>query len=203
MDSKSRYLTSLGEATITSLLLLAIILVVYIIPWPVASSTETELTDLGAVESHIKWFHQNVSEKKLNKALKHAPVVVEVAHKYDVDPILIAVQIDVESSWNSKANGAIGEEGLMQVHGIARMGFDMSTPKGQIEAGVNHLVMWNEKCRGVLEWTLCGYHSGHCRSSKCRGKKRAKLWRKARVRLNLPTLTSPFDVSKQVNGRIM
>lgn len=84
------------------------------------------------VESHITWFHRNVSQKKKNKALKLAPAIVAEARARDFDPLLVSTIISLESGFQPSAEGGLGELGLMQVipRGPCSKGQDLKTPEG-------------------------------------------------------------------------
>ncbi len=113
-----------------------------------AFGQDEDLYSISEVRDHIRWFHKNVNQKRMKKALKLAPIVIKYAEQYNQDHMMISTIISLESSWRTGAAGDLKEEGLMQVMpgGPCSKGLDMSTPAGQIEAGVKCLVLAREKC---------------------------------------------------------
>lgn len=124
--------------------------------------------------------YQNVLKRR---ALPHVPSVVKWSLYYDIDPLLTAVTISLESSWIKGATGAIGEVGLMQVHSPkAKKGFDLSTGDGQIQAGVHWLRVCIDECNGSLEQGVNNYGTGSCTKEWSMRDYRLRKYRKA-VRL--------------------
>jgi soluble lytic murein transglycosylase-like protein len=119
-----------------------------------------------------------VSSVKTNKALKLIPLVVEHSNQYKIDPLLTAVIIACESSWLPKSNGGVGEKGLMQVHGVAAKGFDLTKPSGQIEAGVKHFRRALDKCDQDLSKAFKAYATGKC-NGNYDPKRRVRLYQEA------------------------
>jgi len=126
------------------------------------------------VESHIKWFLQDDEERR-ERALQWAPIIVEEATEANFDPLLISVIISLEASYRPEVinEQSIGEVGLMQVapRGVCGKGQDLSTPEGQIRAGVRCLEMSREACGDDLKRILTIYASGKCQSSSVRTKR--------------------------------
>ena len=158
------------------------------VPEAAAVRTPTQI-----VEAHVRWFFRNVNPQRMQKPLELVPIVVEVSQEHHVDPLLVATMIDVESSWRPTANGAVGEQGLLQVHGMARKGFDMETPRGQLQAGVTYLVASHKKCKTIVG-ALRRYQTGQCKSTKGSALYRARRWQQARKRQGLKPLNNPFSL---------
>ena len=118
--------------------------------------------DVQMVEDYIRLFHKNVKRQRADRAVRHAPVVVRMANKYNIHPLRLAVLISFESSWNPRAVGSIGEKGLTQCHGVAGMGLDLSTPRGQIECGARHLRRGLNKCGNWLGALTFYQTKGRC-----------------------------------------
>jgi len=159
-----------------------------VLPAPQASPAPEEL--IPTVEEHIRWFFSK-APAGMEKALALAPTVTEVALEHGVDPLLVAVLIDCESSWRVRVSGDRGEQGLLQVHGDAAVGHDLSTPEGQVTAGVLRLLKAHESCGGDLVATLSHYQGGSCKELRS-ARWRASKYHEARARQGLDEVASPF-----------
>jgi hypothetical protein len=128
---------------------------------PTAHGAERE--DYQRISNYVEWFHRNVKPERKEKASEIIPYVILESKKYNIDPLLVACLISLESSWRSRS-GALNEVGLMQImpNKWARQ-FDLTTEKGQIEAGVYRLNLALTKCKS-LESALTHYASGRCQS---------------------------------------
>jgi hypothetical protein len=71
--------------------------------------------------------------------------VQKVAAKYNIDPNVVLAIIEIESSFNPKATGSIGEIGLMQLHPkyFPNAKYEI---EANIEVGVQHLLYWKKRC---------------------------------------------------------
>jgi hypothetical protein len=121
------------------------------------------------------WF-RNTKQKYRDAAEPFVDIVAEESVVYGIDPLAVAMLISRESSWRSNVTGfKKNEKGLMQVHGVAARGFDTDTPRGQVQAGINHLKTCLEKC---------GDYNGAFRCYATRGNCNA-VWNKAKERFGL------------------
>lgn len=87
------------------------------------------------VSAYLDWMFRRTDGRSLREAKKLIPQVVAASLAEDLDPLLVAVVVYCESTWSPKATGKIGEVGLMQVHGMATTGFDVTTIEGNLAAG--------------------------------------------------------------------
>lgn len=114
----------------------------------------------------IQYTKQFLANKpnRLKTALELLPLVKSESAKYNIDPIIPTVLISLESAWDSRSVGGIGELGLMQVvpNGVCAKGFDLSTPQGQLQAGVHCLKLSRDMCGDDLNEILTCYASGRC-----------------------------------------
>jgi hypothetical protein len=98
---------------------------------------------------------------------------------HDIDPALLAVISYLESSWMPGAVGGIGERGVMQVHGAAADGCDLSTRRGQLDCGAAWLRRSYDAC-GSWPGALTMYATGACKPRTDRVKRlvkyRLKMW---------------------------
>lgn len=102
-------------------------------------------------------------------ALALMPAVHSAAEQHELDPLLLAMLIAMESSWKPSAIGHADERGLFQImpNGPCACGQDLTTPEGQIAAGARCLRMCADDCGGVDDETrlrrmLTKYASGQC-----------------------------------------
>lgn len=91
-----------------------------------------------------------------------AVAVVEASRAYDLDPLLLLTWAFFESSLRPASVGALGEVGLMQLHGAAADGCDLSTVAGQALCGAAWMRRQIDAC-GSLVGGLTAYASGSCR----------------------------------------
>ena len=151
---------------------------------PVAALPEEKPAAVVELEAFIADWFGDVAPWRRDRAVKLVPTVVKVADRYNVDPLLVAVVIARESSWSINVIGKRGEVGLMQVHGVAAKGHNLSIADGQLEAGVSWLARCIDVC-GSVEGGLARYQTGHScdpiRGSKIRYKQYLEAierWRK-------------------------
>lgn len=127
------------------------------------------------LESYLEWFFASTNKRALKPAKKLIPMVVAAAQKEGLDPLLVAVIISCESTWNVKAVGAShGEVGLMQLHGQSKVGFDVTTIEGNlaagcawlasriekygsVEAGVRHYIGFSSRAKRAATWRMKKY----------------------------------------------
>lgn len=121
-------------------------------------------TDARAIKNYIMWFHSNVKQSQLERAVEYLPGLFEYSHKYQVDPLVIACLISFETSWRPR-EGKAGEQGIIQVMPgkWTRENCDMTTTDGQFECGVKRWRLAKNSCEG-LEGALTHYACGKCQS---------------------------------------
>ena len=98
-----------------------------------------EVDHEAILSSYLDWFFRQTDGKRLKKAKTFIPQVVTASLREGLDPLLTGVNISYESTWNPSAVGSKGEVGLMQVHGKATEGFDVTTIDGNLAAGCRWL----------------------------------------------------------------
>lgn len=140
------------------------------------SQSCTVRSNEDAIRSYIYDFMATRSESDRNRALGLSSVVYSESLRNNVDPLLTAMIISLESSWRSDVTGDGIDHGLMQVRrgGVCARGQDLTTPHGQIKAGVECLALSREQCSGSLEQTLTMYASGKCVSKSVRTKRKIR-----------------------------
>jgi hypothetical protein len=125
-------------------------LVVYAQPSP-TQEVENYITDWAKLAPNVS-----------RRAVAYVPLIIETAEKYELDPVLIAVIISLESSFDFNKIGKRGELGLMQVWGVCARGCDLQTPAGQIDCGCRCLRKSMDICGGDVAAGLNMYASGRC-----------------------------------------
>lgn len=115
-----------------------------------------------------------------------APGLVRQAEVRGIDPILVATSISAESAWKPDVKGKLGEVGLMQVHGMCAVGYQLLSPAEQIRAGIDCLAAAITACEGSVEAGLVRYLTGRCTTEKASVRRRVNYrmmrWREAAVR---------------------
>lgn len=134
----------------------------------------THCDDSSALRQYVQWVFRDSSATRLRKALLYVPLVEREARNQNWDPLLIGVNITEESGWkaNIVSKSRHRERGLMQVHGVAARGFDLSSPRGQIRAGVTWLSRGRIKCGNSLPSVLSYYMTGSCNQTNLPAVKR-------------------------------
>jgi soluble lytic murein transglycosylase-like protein len=87
----------------------------------------------------------------------------------EINPLLIASIIQVESSWNPKAVSNKGACGLMQVvpkwnpkkDGSLYTCEELKNPVLNIKVGTKALRRWNDKSGGHTSTAICAYNAGN------------------------------------------
>jgi hypothetical protein len=158
-----------------TVLCMAIAILVWLALWlPPVQAAETETKTLVA---YVDWFHRSVQASRSQTAKELIPTVITYAKKYNLDPLLVACLISFESSWRSRA-GALNEIGYMQIMpGKWSEQFELTTQRGQIEAGAYRLRLAFIKCRS-LEGALTHYACGRCVSKSERTKRKIQYRKK-------------------------
>lgn len=124
----------------------------------------------GHIEYVTSFLH--LYPERLERALELMPTVEGYSAIHAFDPIVPVVVISCESAWHTDRPGAIGEIGLMQVHGACAHGYDLTVPEQQIQAGIACLAKARDACDGSLRQTLTMYQSGSCKARTARTKRR-------------------------------
>lgn len=90
-------------------------------------------------------------------------IVLEMAHKYELDPIDLFAQIEKESNFNPKAVSEAGAKGLMQFMPISWKAYgrgNIFDPRRNIEAGARYMKDLLKQFRGDREKALAAYNLG-------------------------------------------
>jgi soluble lytic murein transglycosylase-like protein len=95
----------------------------------------------------------------------YSRLVLPIAEKYGMDWRLVAAVMAVESNYNPRVISYKGAVGLMQVMPSTAAQYkisdeELTVPARNIEAGVRHLKMLNERYKGELELVVAAYNSG-------------------------------------------
>lgn len=94
-----------------------------------------------------------------------ATMIAEAAEAAQVPPLLLTVLAKRESSFSKDAIGSRGEVGILQVHGLAARGCDLSTAEGQLACGAKWLRKAFDMC-GSWERAIAAYAAGYCSAPK-------------------------------------
>jgi len=158
------------------------------IPRIVQEPTEAELMEIinseeqdpvVEVDQYIQYFMADVPMYRYRNAREYAPFVVAYSEQYDIDPLLLAVTISLESSWYPDVVGKLGERGLTQVHGVAARGYDLTDAEQQIEAGAAWLSKCIDKCDGDVLGGISMYQAGTSCTPHKGSRKRYRLYNEA------------------------
>lgn len=100
--------------------------------------------------------------KRQYEALSYIPTIVAECGE-DIDPLLIAVMISMESSWKLTARGKLGEIGLLQIMPRYGKGYRLTDPHEQIRAGIDHLRGGLKMCGGNIKDAVNALGCGKCK----------------------------------------
>ena len=107
-----------------------------------------------------------VKKSRLNKRHMEqqvAPIILQAASRYQVDPALVKAIIMAESGYNSRAVSKKGAGGLMQLmpNTAAALGVeDVFDPKHNINGGVKYFKQLVLKFKGDIRLALAAYNAG-------------------------------------------
>ena len=175
----------LGSFVLLGVFIVLIVLMCSLLPSGAGAADELTVTP-AHIEQYIYDFLGPAQDKRRAKAPEYASMIHEISVREGIDPLLSAVTVGAESSFWARAVGRThGETGLMQVHSPeARRGHDLTTARGQLEAGISYLAGRYEVCgEGNHVKAVGAYISGRCNGVPGKAKYRVRKWRKARARL--------------------
>ncbi len=116
-------------------------------------------------------------EKRKQQAYSNIPIIIRLCKKWSddrivIDPFMVAIIARYEASFKNRKKGSIiqgkrGELGIMQVmpDKITKK-YDLNTPEGQLEAGIEKLRIAHEKCGKDPERVFTHYATGYTCKSK-------------------------------------
>jgi soluble lytic murein transglycosylase-like protein len=101
----------------------------------------------------------------------YAPIVADLARRYDLSPRLIAALVWQESRWRHDAVSNKGARGLAQLMpATARsLGVDAADPRSNLEGGARYLRQMLDLFDGDVERALAAYNAGPGRVMKAGG----------------------------------
>lgn len=126
---------------------------------------------LLAVQGRAVWI-------KITHPFKYEGVVRQYAQEYNIDPMLVAAVINVESKFDPKAQSSKGAKGLMQLlddtamWGAEKIGIEdfdpdqLFVPETNIRIGCWYLARLTEQYHGNLTVALAAYNGGSGNVSK-------------------------------------
>lgn len=159
-----------------------------LIGWVLAMCCEAHCGALENVERYIRHDRRGMKTTRTNEIVARlAPLIVECAAAEGIDPLLVAVLVATESSWDPGAIGKRGEIGLIQAMPrlFRKAGIRLAdiTVRDQLEVGIKELAHCIRSCRGNILGGLTLYHmgsTGGCSRSSSRARYKFRLYQKAR-----------------------
>lgn len=100
------------------------------------------------------------------------PLIVKVARRYDVDPLLVKAIIAAESGFNPNAISHVGAQGLMQLmpRTAKSLGvLDAFNPEHNIDGGVKYFKKLLDRFDGDVQLALAAYNAGSRKVHQYRG----------------------------------
>lgn len=106
--------------------------------------------------------HDPETRRVLLAELPYGVVIEEMADRYELDPLLVAAVVEVESSFRPEVGSHKGAVGLMQLlpstAGMSRS--QLQDPETNVEAGAKYLDYLRERFDEDLPLTLAAYNAG-------------------------------------------
>lgn len=144
-----------------------------------ATEVNKEAIATREVTAYINHWSRDLAGRHRRRAMRFVPNVARWSVYYDVDPLLVAVTITMESAWKPRVRGPVGEIGLTQVHSReAKRGFKLWIPDQQIRAGAKWLRRCLDTC-GSTRRAVAMYASGSCSANWPGLNKRMRAYRRA------------------------
>jgi len=113
------------------------------------------------------------------QALVHDIETAAVEH--GVDPYLLASMAWHETRFLNDRRGKLGEQGVIQVHGVAARGCSFDSDLGSLQCGAKWLRRQIGKCGGVPS----GLHAYATKGGRCKMVKGTRAYRAVHRRLKL------------------
>ena len=175
---KPSFFTSANPAFLLIILTLAIICGSFL--WAKKLSGNESKT-----ETAILYLTRNVPRHLMQrnelKRKQIAEAIEQTAYETSIDPLMITTIVFRESSFYKNSIGKDRpSKGLMQVHGAAATGCDLTTVEGQIDCGSRWLLECYELCNGDDLGALTYYATGKICEAKSQPLKKKM---KSRMRL--------------------
>lgn len=129
---------------------------------PFALAPERQ-TRISTAESNKRYSGIKALNNRKNINTKFDSYILNAAHKYRVDPLLIKSVIKVESSFNQFAVSHSGAQGLMQLMPGTARDLQVKDPfdaSQNISAGTRYLRKQLDVFNGDLELSLAAYNAG-------------------------------------------
>ena len=115
-------------------------------------------SDIALVERHVDQFRRGLNPKNTARIKqKLVPLVVAAANMQGLDPLMLAVTVSAESSWQTDVYGQEEEIGICQVMPGQPMSrsYNMKTTEGQLSACAHILKHCHDKCGSMLGAFSC------------------------------------------------
>lgn len=130
---------------------------------PEAEQVEKFPPQGGAIAFLLERDHTPSKDHRWTEAEAFEKVLIGAALDNGIDPALFIAMAYRESSFETTARGRMGELGLVQVHGKAARGCELTTAEGQARCGAAWLARVTRECGGAIVLDL-----NRCRSTASR-----------------------------------
>jgi hypothetical protein len=150
-------------------------------------NAEASPTPDGALDAAIMHLTERAPAHPVRRNERKREALVnsiqESSKRYRLDPMLVTTIIYRESSFRTNRRGfSNNETGLMQVHGKARRGCELTTVSGQVNCGARWLRKCMDVCDGTAYQALTAYATGECKHNdagvRSKVRSRIRLWEK-------------------------
>lgn len=167
-------------------MLLSVVLAIVVFTLLVSLRAQATTELRANIKDALLWLCQCCPNHPVRKDTSYLTELVKAFDAASLDSDLdVGLLLSIgshESGFKAGARGRIGEVGIMQVHGLALVGQDVTTLKGQVLAGARWLRKCVDKCQSI-EGGIALYATGYtCNPNSAPSitrivNSRMKLWR--------------------------
>ena len=163
----------MNNRALLTLLLIVGVLICWLGHAARAYGAEAQTTELQAADAITGLLERPspLLRERSGEIVEIARACVDVEERYGVPCLLLVSMMHHESRFDSTARGAVGEVGLLQVHGVAAHGCDLDTIAGQVDCGAVWLMRAYDHCHEDWFGALTAYAA----ANKCTPSPNSKL----------------------------
>jgi hypothetical protein len=147
------------DRAMLALLLIVGVLVCWLGHAARAYGDEAPTTELQAADAITALLERPspLMRERSGEVVEIARACANVEDKWGVPCLLLIAMMHHESRFDHEARGAVGEVGLLQVHGVAAHGCELDTIAGQVDCGAIWLLRAYDHCHEDWFGALTAY----------------------------------------------
>ena len=163
----------MNNRALLTLLLIVGVLICWLGHAARAYGAEAQTTELQAADAITGLLERPspLLRERSGEIVEIARSCVSTEARYGVPCLMLVAMMHHESRFDSTARGAVGERGLLQVHGVAARGCELDTIAGQVDCGAVWLMHAYAHCHEDWFGALTAYAA----ANKCKPVANSKL----------------------------